>query len=563
MTITSEVREGPVPRYGRWERHFDRAGRVDRVEFGGPDGAVTTRPVFLHQPGELVYDEHGYEAVEARGEPVTAVRYTPVQVGEHRYRALAGGEVVEEGMFRCEESGHGGYVEVSARGPRYFALSDGEPYCAIGLNLCTPPGYPLPGGSEHFAVSGRSATLGCKDYERWFRRLSEHGGNFTRLWLSSSYFEAQGEVAGQVDPLAFARLDRVVDLARAYGIRLKVCLEHFRTLEPGTFFSKVLRHPEDGRSPASMDEWFESAVWRDLWMRRVGAYLARYGDDPVIMAWELWNEINCCATRDWSVQREWTRRTLPEIKRRSPRNLVVNSIGSFDDEAYQRWYDDFKMEEMDFQQVHRYLDQGARMELCRHDPVAFSVDAIRRSRRPDRPVILAETGGVNDVHTGPFRFYRYDDTGIIFQDTTFPAFFAGSAGTGQIWHWNEYVDFKNLWRMFRPFADMVAGVRLDEEGFEPVDLSTARVWFLALCGRRHCLALVRSKADSWYAVLRDGQEPPPVRGQRIDLRPLAVRSGEVSTYRPVPDGRGRPTLAEGVLRLPAFRHGMLLKIRRA
>ena len=133
--------------------------------------------------------------------------------------------------------------------------------------------------------------------------------------MSLPYFNAQGQVAGELDPAVFARLDAVVELARRYRVRLKLCLENFRGFDPALASqTTVLKHPDDGRSPANMDEWFQSDVWQTLWWKRVDAYLARYGDDPTVMAWELWNEINCCVTSDWSVQREWTRRVLPMVK---------------------------------------------------------------------------------------------------------------------------------------------------------------------------------------------------------------------------------------------------------
>jgi hypothetical protein len=218
------------------------------------------------------------------------------------------------------------------------------------------------------------------------------------------------------------------------------------------------------------------------------------------------------------------------------------------------------MDEMDFQQVHRYLDQGSPMEICRHDPPEFSVEAVQRTRRPDRPVLLAETGAVNDAHTGPFRFYRTDDRGIIFHDTTVPAFFAGAAGSGNIWHWESYVDQKDLWSGYRPLADLLEGIQLDAEGFAPFDLSSEHVWFLGLKGNRHVLAWVRNKADSWYAVLRDGRKPPLRRDQEFDLGRVGVRGGEVEVFRPWRDARGEVRLTGGSLRLPPFRYGLMLRI---
>ena len=185
------------------------------------------------------------------------------------------------------------------------------------------------------------------------------------------------------------------------------------------------------------------------------------------------------------------------------------------------------MAEMDFQQVHRYLDQGAPWEICTVDPVAFSIDAIQRTRRPDRPILLAETGAVNDRHTGPFRYYRMDERGIIFHDTTYPGLFRRRRG-----HW-AYLALgpvrgsEGPVAAYRPLADLIAGVQLDAEGFQPVDLSTERAWFLGLRGHQHLLVWVRNKADSWHAVLRDEVEPAGVANQIVDLRPLGIHAGTV------------------------------------
>ncbi len=59
-----------------------------------------------------------------------------------------------------------------------------------------------------------TATFGLREYRRWFRLLAENGGKFTRIWLSGAYLQAETEVAGEVTPLIFNRLDGIVELAR-------------------------------------------------------------------------------------------------------------------------------------------------------------------------------------------------------------------------------------------------------------------------------------------------------------------------------------------------------------
>lgn len=548
-----------ILRYARWHDTYPGPEAVTAVRFTGPDGETRVRPVFQHQSAAFSYDDHGYETITTDGAAVAAVRFTPDRVGDWRFAWLAGARVVREGAFSCTASNHPGYVEISRRDSHYFAFSNGDPYVAIGLNLCGPEGFALSSGTE-FGTSGERGTLGAREFARWFATLAAHGGNFTRLWLGGWYFQAETEVAGELDPRRLAALDRVVELARQHGIRLKLCLEYFRCFGDGSFPSRVLRHPDDGRAPADMVEWFTAPEWQGLWRHKLDALLARYGDDPVVMAWELWNEINCCYTGDFAVQEAWTRRLLREVKDASPRTLVTNSLGSFDGDWAVAPHQAFTMPEMDFQQVHRYLDQGAPFDICRTDPVALSVDAVQRARRPDRPVLLAETGAVNDCHSGPFRYYRADHDGLIFHDTTYPAFFAGAAGSGHIWHWERYVDQKNLWYGFQALADALRGVAVDGEGLQPVDASTATCWCLLLRGRTVSLLWLRNKADRWDHVLRDGEAPEacPV---ALDLAALGIHTARVELFHPWPaDGAGEAVIADGTLRLPPFQHGVVCRV---
>ncbi len=555
-----------VKLFGRWMRTFPYLQQVDRVDVFAPDGTQERRPTFLHQPAELTYDDHGYELLATTGKPLYAVRYTPKRTGRFRYRAYAGEKIMEEGGFQCLPSTNPGYVLIDASSTQYCIYTRGTPYVPIGLCMAGPVLYPLParGEGEHFETGEAWGTLGAAEYERWFRLLAENGGNFARVWLSHPYFNAEAEVAGEVDPAAFVRLDAVVEHARTYGIRLKLCFDHFRTFEPGSYFSRVLRHPDDGRKPESVNAWLRSTTWRELWLKKVKAYTHRYAGDPVVMAWELWNEMDCI-DGEWDLILDWTTAMLKEVKLLAPQHLVTNSLGSFDHEADIETYEALKIVEMEIQQVHRYLDQGAPWEICREDPVALSIDAVRRVRRQGRPTLLAETGAVNDRHTGPFRYYRTDNRGILFNDTTFPAFFAGAAGPGQIWHWDEYVDQKDLWRFYKPFAALVDGVRFGLENFTPFDLSNDQTWFLCLRGAGHVLGWLRNKADSWHAVLRDGQTPPLLEGQAFDLSDLKLREGEVELFWPWADepaepASGEAVLADGQLRLPPFRYGMFVRI---
>jgi hypothetical protein len=558
-----------IERFSRWKKTFEASDRIEAVRFTSPSGRIQLRPAFAHQPILIQYDLHGYEQIAPDGPVCSMVSFTPQEAGLYHYEALRGETVLAQGAFECATSSAPGFVTVSPNDPRYFGLSNGASFCPIGVNLCSPVRYQLPQGMAHFDTSTQTATLGLHEYERWFRLLAENGGNFTRIWLSNPTFEAETETAGEMDLLQLSRLDGLVELARAYGIRLKMCFDHFRAIDNGQpssqpYFLRKLRHPGTGRSPSGMEEWLTGPEWQNFWFKKVEAYLARYGDDPIIFAWELWNEMDCVETQRWELVRDWTALMLGRIKAASPCNLVVQSLGSFDDVAKFRVQDDLKaMPEMDFQQVHRYLDQGAPWDVCTLDPVQFSIEAVQQTRRPDKPVLLAETGAVNDRHTGLFRFCRMDNHGIIFHDTTFPAFFAGAAGSGHEWFWDSYVDAKNLWGQLSGLARLVAGISLDKEAFRPLDLSNEQAWCLVLAGQNNWLVWIRSKADRWDKVLRDGLEPAEIRSIRFNLG-SEVPAADLELYSAWPEDetRAQASLQNGDLLLTGFCFGVMVKLSR-
>ncbi|MEI8319997.1 MAG: cellulase family glycosylhydrolase [Planctomycetia bacterium] len=515
--LTAAAAPESVEQFGRLQIDLPADSGATAVEITAPDASVARIPVFAHQNARFTYDDRGWEDLKADGEPILAARFTPLVPGRHTWKALsADGKAIQEGAFACTPSKHPGYVQISTHDRRYFATTDGKSFCAIGLNLCKIPSFDLPAPRGEFKTSGQRGTLGIREYERWFDKLHDNGGNFTRLWCGTSYLDAQKETMGDLDLLWINRLDAVVAAARSRGIRLKLCLDTFRDIGPAGTFNRTFTDPKTGLAMTSMSEFLKSPRWRELWLKKVDQFAARYAGDPTVAVIEPWNEMNCI-NAPWPETLAWNAFMLAELKKRFPRQLVAESLGSYDGDWAIPHHDDMKaLVEQEFDQVHRYLDQGAEYTVCQ-DPIAGSIDAIRKMSQPQRPVLLAETGAVNDRHTGLFRLARWDDRGIIFHDTTFPAFFAGSAGTGQEWFWDSYVDQKNLWPQYKALSEVLGEVPLDREKFRPVDLSTPTLWCLALVGEEHTLLWLRHRGDTWQASLRDRQPPAPLKDVRITL----------------------------------------------
>ena len=110
-------------------------------------------------------------------------------------------------------------VRVSPRDARYFELAGGEPFIPNGLNMVGVWGR-----------SGQEEALQRMD--GWMRALSENGGNFVRVWLSSPFWDIERQRCGQYDPAVGKRIDRLFDMAREHNLYLKLTIEHFREINP-------------------------------------------------------------------------------------------------------------------------------------------------------------------------------------------------------------------------------------------------------------------------------------------------------------------------------------------
>jgi len=446
------------------------------------------------------------------------------------------------------------FVRVSPRDPRYLELSNGKPYIPIGLNMIHP------------GRASRDEAAGLAQFDRWMKALAANGGNHMRVWLSIGFFDVEHGKAGVYDEAKARRTDALLTLARKHGIRIKMTIEHFREIDPAarrkTWAMKPNQHVSQGGPAASTAEWFNGQRSREQFKRKLAWYARRYGSDPIIYGWELWNEVNCVHGGDYMA---WSEVMLAELHRLFPRNLAMQSLGSFDrDGARNRYRRLALMKGNDVAQVHRYLDLGARLDVC-HGPVdVLAADAVREllAFKPGRPVILAESGAVERGHSGPFKLYARDKAGIILHDVLFAPFFAGAAGSGQCWHWDVYVAANNLWWQFGRFAKAVEGLDPPAEGFEPMMLEHPRLRVYALKGRRTTLLWCRDKANTWMSELRDGKPPEQIRGAAINLAPLGEPplGGQVTAYDPWEDRTTALAFKGAAIQLPPFRRSIVVRL---
>jgi hypothetical protein len=448
-------------------------------------------------------------------------------------------------------------VRISPRDTRYLELSNGQPYVPIGLNMVGPDAK----------SSDEAGGLRCM--ETWFQKLSTNGGNYVRIWISSGFFDVEHERSGVYDEAQAKRIEAVLVLAKKYGIRVKLCLEHFRSLDPQSkqaWAQKLLHRADRGGPATDMNDFFTNERSRAQFKAKLAWLTQRFGNRPEVFGWELWNEVNAVSAKAEAYM-PWTQTMLAELHRLTPQNLAVQSLGSYDRTSSRELYRRHSlMPGNDLAQVHRYLDGGASWEIC-HGPVdVLAADAVREllAFQPGRPVLLAESGAVENNHSGPFKLYAKDKEGLILHDVLFAPFFAGAAGPGHCWHWNQYVERNNLWWQIGRFANAVKDLDPPAEHFQPSMLAHPRLRVYQLHGRHTLLLWCRDGQNTWQAELAQGQQPETLTGQTLDLA-AALQGAKVATvkiYDPWRDRWSDGVWNNGQLTLPAFSRSIVVRIEK-
>jgi hypothetical protein len=437
------------------------------------------------------------------------------------------------------------FVLVSPANPRYLELSDGSPYIPIGPNIAW----------ERFATDEKEIFART---EARFRQVAANGGNFARVYLSHPFYAIDPTGPQDQIDLKLRRMDRLLALARRYHIRVKLCLEHFRSTDPAPVLfpgSVSFGRPDYTSLPPTITDFFNTPASRQWYLKRLDLLAQRYSNEPAIYGWELWNEINAVKGTGWE---EWTRFMLPELKRRFPHHLSLQTLGSFDSNSSTQLYQRFStMPGNEIAQVHRYLDLGAKLEVC-HGPFdTLAADAITalRSFTADRPVLFSEIGAVEPNHAGPSKLYEKDREGILIHDGIFAPFFAGAAGPGQFWHWQDYIEKNNLWYHYGRFAEAIKGLDPRAEQFQPATLPHPRLRVYLLKGRHHSLLWLRDSTSDWRAELEQGTPAPTLSGLE-----LALTGAEADIYNPWTGRHAKAAIRAGKLTLPPFRRSLVIRI---
>lgn len=433
------------------------------------------------------------------------------------------------------------YVKVSNQNPFYFELTNGETYIPIGANLCW-----------------------AKDMdtlESYFKKLAENGGNYARIWLNFPGHEIETEY-GKVNEANAKNLDRILEMAVKYNIKIKLCIESFRQISAETtFFSKTQYHTSKGGPFENMEEYIYTEKGKQAFLNRLAMLKEKFGNHSAIFGWELWNEMNAINSAGVA---EWNENMLPRVHEMFPENMVLQSLGSFDSEGARNIYRTInRLSSNDVAQIHRYLDLGASLDICKAPMDMLAANAIDelRSYNVSKPMLLAEVGGVKPKHTGPIEIYTADKDGILLHDLLFAPFFSGAAGPGHAWHWDNYIDKNNLWYHFQRFGEAIKGIDPVKEKFIPVKIAHPKLRIYGLIGNRTMLLWCRDIENDWENEFVKGVSPAVLSGLSVDISSLVVKNSvkAITVYDPWKND-WKKVKKESTIALPDFKRSIVVRI---
>src|SRR5207248_1810799 len=145
-------------------------------------------------------------------------------------------------------------------------------------------------------------------------------------------------------------------------------------------------------------------------------------------------------------------------------------------------------------------------------------------------------------------------------DVIFAPFFAGAAGTGEIWFWRDSIEKPNHWNHFARFARAIEGLDPAAEDFQPMLLEQPPLRVYLLKGRNTLLAWCRDARNDWRAELERGEGPEQLAGLKLDLGAhlKGRQPGRVRAYSPWRDAWSDLELEGSRLTLPSFQRSLVL-----
>ena len=456
------------------------------------------------------------------------------------------------------------------RNALFLMLCLSSSLCLAQANITvskTHPRYFEKNGATWIPISTNYLPIqNIEEAEKYFKHFAENGGNAMRIWISTEFLEIEDQREGKYNREKLARIEQLLQLAEKYHIYIKFTLHHLRTISNNI-------SPEaswcNSRSLATkfknVSEYVSSKKGKQSYLKRLKALAQKCQNHPYVYGWELWNEMDSAVP-----EAEWlpfTKEMLGKVKKLCPEQLVTQTLGSMHAPYMDDYYKKLAViPDNEFLSIHRYLDEGDKWHqypIVKGAVSALATDAVAMgltfTKNDPKPVIINEIGAVNPNHAGPSSLYPKDAEGVLLHDFIFAPFFGGSAGSGNTWHWDHYIEPNQLWYHFGRFKNAIEGIDPVKEAMQPFFFKRNAVACYGLKGKTKTILWCRDPANNWKTELREGRPAQMKRDFEIPLNLINIKYTHYSVYDPWTDKWERHMpMYDGKALIPAFKRSIVV-----
>ncbi|MDU6658621.1 MAG: cellulase family glycosylhydrolase [Capnocytophaga sp.] len=456
------------------------------------------------------------------------------------------------------------------RNALFLMLCLSSSLCLAQANITvskTHPRYFEKNGATWIPISTNYLPIqNIEEAEKYFKHFAENGGNAMRIWISTEFLEIEDQREGKYNREKLARIEQLLQLAEKYHIYIKFTLHHLRTISNNI-------SPEaswcNSRSLATkfknVSEYVSSKKGKQSYLKRLKALAQKCQNHPYVYGWELWNEMDSAVP-----EAEWlpfTKEMLGKVKKLCPEQLVTQTLGSMHAPYMDDYYKKLAViPDNEFLSIHRYLDEGDKWHqypIVKGAVSALATDAVAMgltfTKNDPKPVIINEIGAVNPNHAGPSSLYPKDAEGVLLHDFIFAPFFGGSAGSGNTWHWDHYIEPNQLWYHFGRFKNAIEGIDPVKEAMQPFYFKRNTVACYGLKGKTKTILWCRDPANNWKTELREGRPAQMKRDFEIPLNLINIKYTHYSVYDPWTDQWERHMpMYDGKALIPAFKRSIVV-----
>lgn len=337
----------------------------------------------------------------------------------------SGKEVGETQQVELVPSADSGFVRRTA--DNRFQLDDGRPYWPLGFNIGWYSGPIMPAIPD---MVHKAADAGVN----WTRVWACHWDGKNPWWTMD---DPKPEV-GELSPRVLAQWDAIIRACSDRGVRMQMVMFHHGqwTTRVNPNWNENPWNKANGgflERPADFFTDRQAKHLAKIWLRYA---VARWGHEPGIMAWELFNEVEWVdAFNDGRAEdvAAWHREMTAYLRDLDPYKRLVTTSSDVKLPIY---------DAADYYQPHGYPPSVAAMVFATQAPSG------------DRPLFYGEVGPGEFTGAKPVQQ-------LAVRDGIWSAAIAGHAGAGQYWTW-DFVARDDLYRDFDRASKLLAEYRLTE-----------------------------------------------------------------------------------------------------